>query len=105
MLEWAVCSCKSVDNYLTGFVYQGSDGAMISQCGASAMPGEPIPGIDVKLKSATAAGNPLTARTNKDGSFALNNIAPGDYTAEAADAKMDVTVNGNNDNAFSERLT
>ena len=90
---------QSVDNYLTGFVYQGKEGAMISQCGASAMPGEPIPGIDVKLKSANAA-NPLTARTNKDGSFAFNNIAPGDYAAEAGNAKMDVTVNGNTDNAF-----
>ena len=91
---------QSVDNYLTGFVYQGSDGAMISQCGASAMPGEPIPGIDVKLKSINGAANAITARTNKDGSFAFNNVAAGDYAAEAGDTKMDVTVNGSNDNAF-----
>ncbi|MEO5681829.1 MAG: hypothetical protein ABIQ88_04265 [Chitinophagaceae bacterium] len=92
---------QSVDNYLTGFAYQSALGAVLSQCGASAMPGEPIPGIDVKLKRVGGTGTEmLSTHTNKDGSFAFNNIAPGDYTAETGNAKMDITVNGNNNNGI-----
>jgi len=92
---------QSVDNYLTGFVYQAQQGAVISQCGANAMPGEPIPGIDVRLRSAVSANNVITAKTNKDGSFAFNKIAPGSYTAEAGNDKMDITVVDANGNGFS----
>ncbi|HTE09936.1 MAG TPA: carboxypeptidase-like regulatory domain-containing protein, partial [Chitinophagaceae bacterium] len=92
---------QSIDNYLTGFAYQAQNGAVISQCGSNAMAGEPIPGIDVRLKrTGGAATDMLSARTNKDGSFAFSNITPGDYTAEAGNSRMDVTVNGNNENAF-----
>ncbi|MEO6315851.1 MAG: carboxypeptidase-like regulatory domain-containing protein, partial [Chitinophagaceae bacterium] len=88
---------QSVDNYLTGFVYQTAQGAAISQCGSNAMPGDPVPGIDVRLKKTGEAGSALSARTNKDGSFAFSNIAPGNYSAEAGTDKMDVTVQGNNE--------
>ncbi|MEP6724275.1 MAG: hypothetical protein ABJC98_00590, partial [Bacteroidota bacterium] len=92
---------QSVDNYLTGFVYRTQNGAVLSQCGSNAMPGEPIPGIDVRLKRLGGTGNDiLSSRTNKDGSFSFNNIAPGNYTAEAGADKMDITVNGNNENVF-----
>jgi hypothetical protein len=92
---------QAVDNYLTGFVYQTRQGAVISQCGSNAMPGEPIPGIDVRLRRIGAAGNDvMQVRTNRDGSFAFNNITPGDYTAEAGNDKMNVTVNGNKENDF-----
>jgi len=92
---------QAVDNYLTGFAYQAQSGAVISQCGSNAMPGDPIPGIDVRLKRLGGTANDLlSTRTNKDGSFAFSNITPGDYTAEAGGSIMDITVNGNNENVF-----
>ncbi len=92
---------QSVDNYLTGFVYNTDRGAVISQCGSNAMPGDPIPGLDVKLRRLGAAGNDVLAtRTNKDGSFSFNNIAPGDYQAEAGKMATIVRVNSNNGNAL-----
>ncbi|MEP7279268.1 MAG: hypothetical protein ABI813_11540 [Bacteroidota bacterium] len=92
---------QTVDNYLTGFVYQGPQGNVLSQCGVNAMPGEPVPGIDVRLRRTDApASDVLTARTNRDGSFAFNNIAPGDYNAEAGKAPIPVTVIGNKKDDF-----
>ena len=92
---------QSVDNYLTGFVYQTPAGAVVSQCGSNAMPGDPIPGLDVKLKRMGSAGSDiLSTRTNKDGSFSFSNIAAGEYSATAGDAAMDVSVRGNNENMF-----
>ena len=92
---------QAVDNYLTGFVYQTPAGAVISQCGSNAMPGEPIPGIDVKLRRPGAAGNELmSVKTNRDGSFAFNNIAPGQYSATTGTAAMDITVTGSTQDAF-----
>ncbi len=92
---------QSVDNYLTGFVYQTPAGPVLSQCGSNAMPGDPIPGLDVKLKRMGLDGNDvLSTRTNKDGSFSFNNITPGRYSAAAGDAVMDVSVRDNNDNLF-----
>ncbi len=93
---------QSVDNYLTGFVYQSANGPVISQCGANAMPGDPVPGIDVRLRrnGAIVHADFVTARTNKDGSFSFNNITPGNYTAEAGEASMDITVMGNQGNNF-----
>ncbi len=92
---------QSVDNFLTGFVYQTPAGAVISQCGSNAMPGDPIPGLDVKFKRLGSGGNDiLSTRTNKDGSFAFNSIAPGQYSATAGTDAMDITVRGNNENAF-----
>ncbi len=95
-------SLAAVNSYLTGFAYQGQNGAVLNQCGSSAMAGEPIPGVDVRLRRMGDAGNNvLTARTNKDGSFSFNNIEPGNYNAEVGSSKMDVVVTGNNDNAYS----
>jgi hypothetical protein len=73
-------SLSSVNNYLTGFVYRNSNGPVIAQCGPSAMAGEPIPGIDVKMLR-EGGSSPLLGRTNTDGSFAINNIPPGNYRA------------------------
>ena len=95
-------SLTAVNNYLTGFAYQTQNGAVLNQCGSSAMPGEPIPGIDVRLRRVGDAGNNvMTARTNKDGSFAFNNIEPGNYNAEAGNSKMELVVTGNTDNGYS----
>ena len=92
---------QSVDNFLTGFVYKTPAGAVISQCGSNAMAGEPIPGIDVKLKRLGSGGNDiLSTRTNKDGSFAFNSIAPGQYNATAGADAMDITVRSSNEDAF-----
>ena len=91
---------QAVDSYLTGFVYQTAAGNVISQCGSNAMPGEPIPGIDVRLRSMGSTAADLTARTNRDGSFSFNNIAPGDYRAEAGGSATDITVKGNTSNDF-----
>ncbi|MEP6748425.1 MAG: hypothetical protein ABJB86_11910, partial [Bacteroidota bacterium] len=91
---------QAVDNYLTGFVYKTPDGNVISQCGSNAMPGDPVPGIEVKLKSIIAGGNDLATKTNRDGSFAFNNIAPGQYNAQAGTTAMDVTVSGDKENDF-----
>lgn len=92
---------QSVDNFLTGFVYQTTAGAVISQCGSNAMAGEPIPGIDVKLKRLGSAGSDvLSAKTNRDGSFSFSNIAPGRYSATAGTDAMDITVNSNNEEVF-----
>jgi len=91
---------QSVDNFLTGFVYQTERGAVISQCGSNAMPGDPIPGLNVKMKRLNTGGNDiLSARTNKDGSFSFTNIAPGKYAAEAGKLFTTLTVNGSNGNA------
>lgn len=92
---------QSVNNYLTGFIYQTARGAVISQCGSNAMPGDPIPGLDVKLKRLSGAGNDiLTARTNKDGSFSFNNIAPGNYAAEAGTMATTIIVTENSGNGL-----
>jgi hypothetical protein len=71
---------QSVNNYLTGFVYQGSNGPILGQCGASEMRSDPIPGIDVRLMC-QGCNSPWLGRTNADGSFSINNIPPGDYQA------------------------
>jgi hypothetical protein len=91
---------QTVDNYLTGFAYQTANGNVISQCGSNAMPGDPIPGVDVRLRSAAATAADITARTNRDGSFSFNNIVPGNYRAEVGESAMDVTVKGNASNDF-----
>lgn len=92
-------SLQSVDNYLTGFLYTRRNGAVIAQCVSGAADSDPIPGVDVHLKRNGSIGNDaLTARTNKDGSFSFNNVAPGNYTATADNTSMDVTVNGNKEN-------
>lgn len=92
---------RSVDNYLTGFVYQSANGAVVSQCGPSEMQGEPIPGIDVRLRRVDGnTGDAMTTKTNRDGSFAFNNIAPGNYRAETGNSSMDVAVKSNRDDAF-----
>ncbi|MFT3936967.1 MAG: hypothetical protein QM726_25295 [Chitinophagaceae bacterium] len=94
---------QSVGNYLTGFLYQSGNRPVINQCGSSAMEGEPIPGIDVRLRrknGAVMSADFNTARTNQDGSFSFNNLQPGNYTAEAANTSMDITVLGNRENIF-----
>lgn len=91
---------QSVDNYLTGFAYQTPAGNVVGQCGSNAMPGEPIPGIDVRLRSLAATAADITARTNRDGSFSFNNITPGNYRAEVDGSAMDVVVKGNAFNDF-----
>ncbi|HMH23840.1 MAG TPA: carboxypeptidase-like regulatory domain-containing protein [Puia sp.] len=73
---------QTSNNYLTAFACHTSDGTIIGQCSGSEMPGEPIPGIDVRMKRMDATGNDMqTTRTNGDGSFAYNAIAPGNYNA------------------------
>jgi hypothetical protein len=91
---------QAVDNYLTGFVYQTPVGNVISQCGSNAMPGDPIPGVDVKLRNMAGTTVDLRARTNRDGSFSINNIVPGNYRAEAGGAAMDIIVKGVASNDF-----
>lgn len=94
-------SLSTVNNYLTGFAYQTANGTVLNQCGSNAMPGDPVPGIDVRLRRTGDAGNNvMTARTNKDGSFAFNNIEPGNYQAEVGNSTMEVVVTGNNDNGY-----
>jgi hypothetical protein len=91
---------QTVDNYLTGFAYRTAAGNTISQCGANEMPADPIPGVDVRLRSAGGTTSDVTARTNRDGSFSFNNIVPGDYRAELGESAMDVIVKGNASNDF-----
>ncbi|MBC7904650.1 MAG: carboxypeptidase regulatory-like domain-containing protein [Gemmatimonadaceae bacterium] len=83
---------KAINNYVTAFAYRGADGAEIGQC--SAFPGDPIPGLDIKLKS-VSNGQAYPARTNADGSFGVNNIPAGDYVAQLAEEAVPVTVRGN----------
>ncbi|MDP4248350.1 MAG: hypothetical protein Q8932_21155, partial [Bacteroidota bacterium] len=71
---------QSVNNYLTGFVYQGSKGPVLGQCGASEMASDPIPGVDVRLMC-EGCSSPWLGRTNADGSFSISNIPPGNYQA------------------------
>ena len=92
---------QSVGNYLTGFLYKTSEGATLSQCGMPAADSDPIPGVDVHLKRMGTTGNDvITARTNKDGSFAFNNIAPGNYTADGGGATMNVAVTDKDESGF-----
>ena len=96
---------NAVNNYLTAFAYQINGRPGISQCGASAMPGDPIPGLDVKLKRMGTAGNDiLSARTNKDGSFAFNNVEPGNYNAFIGNDTMPVAVNRASSSSNNYRL-
>ncbi|MHA4808445.1 carboxypeptidase-like regulatory domain-containing protein [Flavitalea flava] len=88
-------SLSSVNNYLTGFVYRDNNGPLVGQCGPSEMPGDPVPGIDVKFLSEDGNGSntPFQGRTNADGSFALNNIPPGNYRAVIGRDTLPVGVN------------
>jgi hypothetical protein len=99
----SVNQMQSVNNYLTGFVYQTENGVAINQCGINSMESDPIPGVDVKFKRIGAAGNDmmsLSTKANKDGSFSFNNIKPGNYIAEVGDDKINIAVKGDNENEY-----
>ena len=109
---------NSVNNYLTGFVYQTANGPVINQCSPAAMDGDPVPGIDVKLDAIGATengagpGNPIpgvlvkggkntfTVQTNPDGSFSVNNIAPGNYNAFIKRDSFVLSVRNNTQNEY-----
>jgi hypothetical protein len=46
---------------------------------AAKMPGDPIPGLDVKLGKNPGSGGMITVTSNEDGQFEFTNIEPGDY--------------------------
>ena len=46
---------------------------------AAKMPGNPIPGIDVKLGKNPGSGGMITVTSNEDGQFEFTNIEAGDY--------------------------
>jgi hypothetical protein len=109
---------NAVNNYLTGFVYQTANGPVINQCSAAAMDGDPVPGIDVKLEAIGAPengarpGNPIpgvvvkggkntfTVQTNPDGSFSVNDIAPGNYNAFINKDSFVLSVRNNIQNEY-----
>ncbi|MEP6584079.1 MAG: hypothetical protein ABJA90_07420, partial [Ginsengibacter sp.] len=101
--ERSVNQLQSVNNYLTGFIYETSNGTAISQCGIDNIDGEPIPGIDVKFKRIGSAGNDmvsLSTKANKDGSFSFNNIEAGNYTAEIGNDKINIVVKAADENNY-----
>jgi hypothetical protein len=79
---WDPVKLNSVNDYLTAFAWQNGGRAGIGQCSGSAIPGDPIPGLDVRLKRTGSNSNDIiTVRTNRDGSFSVNNIEAGNYNA------------------------
>lgn len=84
---------QTAGNFLTAFAYRNADGIGVSQCGAAALPGDPIPGLDVKLHCAGCA-SPWLGKTNADGSFSFSNIQPGIYEATIGNDKTVFEVKG-----------
>jgi len=91
----------SVNNYLTGFACLSGGVTVIGQCSGSEMPGEPIPGIDVRLRRVGAGSNELlTTRTNADGSFAYKAIAPGNYNAFIGGDTLTLSISGDQNGRY-----
>jgi hypothetical protein len=76
-------SLHPLNNYLTAFLYSTDDGLEIGQCSGLKRPGDPIPGLDVKLKNITT-NQSYTVHTNEDGSFVMKDISDGVYHAMTA---------------------
>ncbi|NEW79408.1 MAG: carboxypeptidase regulatory-like domain-containing protein [Gelidibacter sp.] len=55
-------------------------GAVISAAVSSFSPGDPIPGLDVKLGKNPGGGNMSTANTNEKGQFEFTGLSQGNYT-------------------------
>jgi hypothetical protein len=89
---------NSVNNFLTAFAYRTESGNMISQCSGMKRPGEPIPGIDVRLLNSTS-GKTYSVRTNEDGSFTVRDIEPGTYQAVVNEEKIIMEVDNTSENA------
>jgi opacity protein-like surface antigen len=89
---------QASNNFLTAFLYQTSNGIDVSQCSGQKMPGDPIPGLDVKLKNMNS-GNNYTAHTNEDGSFSVRNIEDGIYQAMTNSDTTSFAVNNKTANA------
>ena len=61
--------------------------------------GRPVEGAAVSLVAASRDFNPLlgsSARTNKDGSFTLNSVAPGEYALQARSIQVITSSQGDN---------
>jgi opacity protein-like surface antigen len=89
---------QASNNFLTAFLYQTSNGIDVSQCSGQKMPGDPIPGLDVKLKN-MSGGNSYAAHTNEDGSFSVKNIEDGIYQAMTVSDTTSFAVNNKTANA------
>ena len=61
--------------------------------------GRPVEGAAVSLVAGSRDFNPLlgsSARTNKDGSFTLNSVAPGEYSLQARSIQVITSTQGDN---------
>ena len=89
---------QASNNYLTGFLYRTANGVEVSQCSGQKRPGDPIPGLDVRLKN-TDNYQTYNVRTNEDGSFSVKNIEEGIYQAATNTDTAFFAVNNKTENA------
>lgn len=89
---------QASNNYLTAFLYNTDNGLEISQCSGQKKPGDPIPGLDVKLKNMDNSQT-YNVRTNEDGSFSVKNIEEGVYQAVTNADTTFFSLNNKTENA------